>query len=69
MIYTAHNTLVSENARTVYTLPSSLDPTRHVLIQMTGRLFIQGDCGGDRPGMLDPVGQIKHDAWLSFKVD
>ncbi|MDF1565917.1 MAG: acyl-CoA-binding protein [Deltaproteobacteria bacterium] len=23
----------------------------------------QGDCAGKRPGMLDPVGRAKYDAW------
>ncbi len=27
----------------------------------------QGDCSGKRPGMLDPVGRAKYDAWAKRK--
>lgn len=27
----------------------------------------QGDVSGKRPGMLDPVGRAKHDAWTAKK--
>lgn len=27
----------------------------------------QGDAGGNRPGMFDPVGQAKYDAWAKLK--
>lgn len=26
-----------------------------------------GDCSGKRPGMLDPVGRFKYDAWAKIK--
>ncbi|MEN8718983.1 MAG: acyl-CoA-binding protein [Oceanococcaceae bacterium] len=26
-----------------------------------------GDCSGKRPGMLDPVGRFKYDAWAKLK--
>lgn len=26
-----------------------------------------GDCAGKRPGMLDPIGRFKYDAWAKIK--
>ena len=54
-------------AEAVQGLPE--DPGNDVKLQLYA-LFKQataGDAGGKRPGMLDPVGRAKYDAWAAAR--
>jgi acyl-CoA-binding protein len=44
-------------------------PSNQKLLELYGlyKQATQGDVTGKRPGMLDPVGRAKHDAWAARK--
>lgn len=60
------DTAFAQATQDVKGLPSR--PGNQVLLQLYG-LFKQGsegDPGGDRPGMTDPIGRAKYDAWAAL---
>jgi acyl-CoA-binding protein len=44
-------------------------PSNDKLLELYGlyKQATEGDVAGKRPGMLDPVGRAKHDAWAARK--
>ena len=44
-------------------------PSNERLLELYGlyKQATEGDVAGKRPGMLDPVGRAKHDAWAARK--
>jgi acyl-CoA-binding protein len=44
-------------------------PSNEKLLELYGlyKQATEGDLAGKRPGMLDPVGRAKHDAWAARK--